>query len=143
MLARATRDRTGEIALAVFTGKTDLPFLRLLRPGFRHCFALLPDGAGWIVYEPLSDRTEISRLGPIDRETLVRRFTNEGCTAVSWRIGPPRLRVAFPEPFTCVAAVKRALRVHAPAALTPFALYRNLTVGGDDRNKIRLFENIH
>ena len=33
----------GGRALAVFSGKADLGWLRLLRPGFRHCFVALEE----------------------------------------------------------------------------------------------------
>lgn len=121
-------ERTGQRALAVFTNATDIWALGFLKPGFRHCFAALPDGDGWILYEPLSDRTEISTVRDIDAERLAEAYRRRGCTVVVWRIGPPRARVIFPEPFTCVAAVKRALRIHAPFAVTPYGLYRHLTV---------------
>lgn len=119
-------ERTGQRALAIFTDATDIPALRLLRPGFRHCFAALPDGDGWILYEPLSDRTEISTVRNIDADRLADVYRRHGCAVVAWRIGPSRARALFPGPFTCVAAVKRVLRIHAPFAVTPYRLYRHL-----------------
>lgn len=119
-------ERAGQRALAVFTDATDLPVLRLLKPGFRHCFAALPEGDGWILYEPLSNRTEISTVRAIDADRLADAYRRRGCTVVAWRIGPPRARAIFPGPFTCVAAVKRVLRIHAPFAVTPYRLYRHL-----------------
>lgn len=119
-------ERAGQRALVVFTGATDIPLLRLLKPGFRHCFAALPDGDGWILYEPLSNRTEISTARDIDADRLADAYRRRGCAVVAWRIGPPRARAIFPGPFTCVAAVKRVLRIYAPFGVTPYRLYRHL-----------------
>lgn len=119
-------ERAGQRALVVFTGATDIPMLRWLKPGFRHCFAALPDGDGWILYEPLSNRTEISTVRDVDAIRLADAYRRRGCAVVAWRIGPPRARAIFPGPFTCVAAVKRVLRIHAPLAVTPYRLYRHL-----------------
>ena len=47
-------DGAGQTVWLAFGGVADQPWLRLLRPGFRHCFAALGDEAGWTVIEPLS-----------------------------------------------------------------------------------------
>ena len=46
-------------AWVVFSGKTDLRWLGLLKPGFRHCFVLLNDGLKWMSYDPLANYTEV------------------------------------------------------------------------------------
>lgn len=43
----------------VFTGKTDIAWLRFLKPGFRHCYALINDGQKWMSIDPLSSYTDI------------------------------------------------------------------------------------
>jgi len=47
-------------ACVVFSGRADLPSLRFLKPGFRHCFLVLQHDDCWVMYEPLSNRTEIT-----------------------------------------------------------------------------------
>ena len=47
-------------AWVVFCGDADLWWLRLLRPGFRHCFVALNDGTHWITMDPLSPHLEIA-----------------------------------------------------------------------------------
>ena len=46
-----------EKAWVVFSGKSDWPWLKFLRPGFRHCFVIVHDGARWLSLDPLSPRT--------------------------------------------------------------------------------------
>ena len=48
------------LAFVVFSGQTDLKWLKTLKPGFRHCFVLLETGGHWVVYNPLSNRTDIT-----------------------------------------------------------------------------------
>ncbi len=36
----------------IFTNESRIPWLRWLRPGFRHCFALLNDGHHWLPQAP-------------------------------------------------------------------------------------------
>ena len=47
-------------AWIVFCDNTELAWLRLLRPGFRHCFAVLHDGERWIAIDPLATRLEVT-----------------------------------------------------------------------------------
>jgi hypothetical protein len=44
-------------AYVAFGGQADLPWLKLLKPGFRHCFIVLEAADCWVLYEPLSHRT--------------------------------------------------------------------------------------
>ena len=46
-------------AWVAFCGEAELWWLRLLRPGFRHCFVVLNDGAHWITIDPLSPHMEV------------------------------------------------------------------------------------
>ncbi len=46
-------------AWVVFTGQTDRPWLRFLRPGFRHCFVLLNDGRQWMSFDPMLNHIEV------------------------------------------------------------------------------------
>ncbi|MXP63714.1 hypothetical protein E0493_10180 [Roseomonas sp. M0104] len=111
-----------------FGGRADRLWLRLLRPGFRHCFAVLGDSGGWTVVEPLSGRLLVSRpeLGPeFDLPGFYRRA---GLTV----LGPFAPGGAFCGvlpgvlPYSCVAVCRALLGEGAPRALTPRGLYRKL-----------------
>lgn len=115
-------------ALVVFGGGAALPWQRLLKPGFRHCFVCLNDGRRWIVVEPLSCFTEVAVLDvPADFD-LGRWFAGHGLTAVPAPVRRVRRPVGW-GPFTCVEAVKRVLGLRAPWVFTPWQLYRRLRAG--------------
>jgi len=113
-------------ALVVFMGDVSIRWAKLLRPGFRHCFAIVGRNEQWVIFDPMSNYTNLGIFsGPVIDEvaewyrqfgltvikTVVRR---EGSPAAEWR------------PFTCVEAVKRVLGIRAPWVLTPWQLYRHI-----------------
>lgn len=129
-------------ALVAFGGQTDLAWLRLLKPGFRHCFALLErapaaGGAGWVLYNPLSTGTQIELWPQADGAALAAHLRRQGYAVVAVRARAPG-RTLYPwRPYTCVEAVKRALGIDAPWALTPWGLYRHLRESGErDGNEV-------
>jgi len=74
--ARATN------ALVVFTGQTDLKWLHLLKPGFRHCFAIIGDGFDWVLINPLSHQTDLVMFQGVSArefETAFFRGRLPGC----------------------------------------------------------------
>lgn len=115
-----------ERAYVVFCGETQLAWLRLLRPGFRHCFLALNDGAHWITLDPLSTYTDVAVQPVPARFDLAAWYRAAGRTVVPARIDRTRRRPAPWAPFTCVEVVKRALGIHDRWLLTPFQLYRHL-----------------
>ncbi len=119
--------------LAVFSGRTDIGWLRLLKPGFRHCFLVVRDGGVWIAYEPLAHRTEITVLPVPPDFDLAAWYRAQGLRVVETTPAAAPLRPAPWRPFTCVEAVKRALGIHARRVFTPWQLYRLLA--GDDRRR--------
>ncbi len=115
-------------AWIVFGGRADLPWQRLLRPGFRHCFAALEDAGGWLVLDPLSRRLVAARLDLPAGFDLPGFYRRAGLTPLGpFRPAPPAGGL-LPglEPFTCVAVCRAVLGAVAPAALTPHGLYRAL-----------------
>ena len=116
-----------ECAYVVFSPRAGLWWLRLLRPGFRHCFVLLHDGVGLVAIEPLVSRISVSALEvPFGAEAFVRSLEVQGMTVVPARIAgesPDKWRFGI---FTCVEVVKRVLGLRAPLAFTPWRLYRYL-----------------
>lgn len=116
-------------AWIVFGGAADMPWQRLLRPGFRHCFAALADRAGWTVLEPLSGRLVVARLDLPPGFDLPRFYRRAGLAV----LGPfpptaPRPRhLPALLPMSCVGLCRAVLGPGAPRALTPFGLFRALS----------------
>ena len=54
--------------------------LRLLRPGFRHCFALIRDPGGWTLLDPLSGRLVVTRLPAAPTADIPRRYRAAGAS---------------------------------------------------------------
>lgn len=116
-------DGTGD-AIVVFSGRAALWWLRVLKAGFRHCFVLIRSRGTWIVYNPLSHRTEIVALRGLGGAELARFFAGHGYTVLWTRTRPAPARPAPWRPFTCVEAVKRGLGIQAGHVWTPWQLYR-------------------
>jgi len=113
-------------ALVVFAGRAELAWLRLLKRGFRHCFAALHDGRSWILYDPLSHATDVRALPGVSGDELATWFRQRGHTVVAVPPRPVRRQPAPWAPFTCVEALKRVLGVRARRVWTPWRLYRHL-----------------
>jgi hypothetical protein len=113
-------------ALVVFTGDTALGCLRILRPGFRHCFVAVCRKDHWIICDPLCHRTDLLVISKDTAADLAGWYRHHGLSVVatSVRAAPPR--IAPLRPFTCVEAVKRILGIHARSVNTPWQLYRYL-----------------
>ncbi|MCP5367662.1 MAG: hypothetical protein H6907_11440 [Hyphomicrobiales bacterium] len=113
-------------ALVFFVDQTDLWWLRFLRPGFRHCFAIVGGGMEWILLNPLSNRMELAMFRGVRAEDFRRVFHRARCRSLECPLFDPPPRPAPWRPFTCVEAVKRVLGLRAPGVLTPWQLYRYL-----------------
>ena len=122
-----TTHDTGARVVVVFDGRAGLPWLKVLRPGFRHCFALIESDAGWIVYNPLSNRTEIGLVGPRKVEDLRRHFDRHKMACVVVRLPAAYSSSARPLAiFTCVEAIKRLLGIRRASVITPWNLFKFL-----------------
>lgn len=117
-------------ALVVFSGQTDQAWLKLLRRGFRHCFLVLGSSGGWLYLNPLAHRTDIMVLSVAPDFDLAQWYRTQGLTVVETRLSHPPRRAAPWRPFTCVEMVKRSLGIQAGNILTPWQLYRYLTING-------------
>ncbi|MDO9708697.1 hypothetical protein [Paracraurococcus lichenis] len=126
--------QAGQRAFIVFGGEADQPWLRLLRPGFRHCFAAIADARGWTVLDPLSGRLVVVRLEVPPQFDLPGFYRRAGFSVTGPFVpGAPRWRPLPPlSPFTCVALCRAVLGAGAPFALTPWGLFRALA---DNRKK--------
>ena len=117
----------GREALVVFEDRDDARLLRLLRPGFRHCFCLTGADRRWTLCDPLKSRLALAAVDGVDALELaghldaIGRRILHGPVAADAGAGWPDAR-----PITCVEIVKRLLGVRAPAVVTPHQLYRHL-----------------
>jgi hypothetical protein len=125
------------LAWIAFSGQADHAWLRLLRPGFRHCFAALRDEAGWTVLDPLTGRLLVARLdvpASFDVPGFYRRAGLEvlGPFAPD---GPAPAAMPRLVPMTCVSICLAVLGPGAPWAWTPQGLYRALQNRAASRKK--------
>lgn len=114
-------------AWVVFTGETDLPWLRILRPGFRHCFVLMNDGRHWISLDPLANHTEVTVHHVPPEFDLPGWLSDRGQKVIAAPVSRVKMRAAPVGFFTCVEAVKRVLGLHDGFVFTPWQLYQRLT----------------
>ncbi len=113
-------------AWVIFSDNTDLAWLRLLRPGFRHCFVVLHDGERWIAVDPLAPLLEVTVPPVAAGFDLPGWFAAQGHTVIA---APVRRGLARPAPwgmFTCVETCKRVLGLHDRFVVTPWQLFRRL-----------------
>lgn len=116
-------------ALAVFSGKADLSWLRLLRPGFRHCFVALEEAGRWITVDPLAGYTDVA-VQPVPAAFDLAGFYRErGFTVVETR-RRRRIRPAPLLPATCVEVAKRVLGIASWRVVTPGQLHDFLLRNG-------------
>ena len=121
-----TQNINPQKAWVIFSGKADLPWLKCLKPGFRHCFVILNDGRNWVTIDPLLNYMDVMVHTVPAEFDLPRWLQARGHKVVE----APLYRLKKPAPwmaFTCVEAVKRVLGIHARMVLTPWQLYRHLT----------------
>lgn len=111
----------------VFSGETDLPWLKMLKPGFRHCFVLINDGQRWMSVDPLSSHTEVLVYHHVMASfDLPSWLESRGYTTLQAGSPLDHKRAAPLMMFSCVEAVKRLLGIHKRFILTPWQLYQFL-----------------
>jgi len=109
----------------VFKDETDLPWLKILKPGFRHCYAVMNDTKHWIVIDPLSNYTDISvHELPVDFN-LPLWIKNQGHTVMRAYAHHPQKQAPIAA-YSCVEAIKRLLGIHSMFMITPWQLYKFL-----------------
>jgi hypothetical protein len=141
-----TRGAATEEVWIAFAGRAEMAWLRLFRPGFRHCFAALADADGWTLVDPLSGRLVVQRLA-VDRSFDLPRFWRRAGFRVlgPFAPSPPRpTRLPPLLPATCVTACLALLGRRAGLMLSPYALYRTLKAEmerNDNMGKYSLTQN--
>ncbi|MGF1475206.1 MAG: hypothetical protein ACFB6S_06535 [Geminicoccaceae bacterium] len=123
----AVSNRMNRRAIVVFSGQTELRFLRWLRPGFRHCFVLVQDSEGWICCDWIKGRLVVDFLGHHDLAFLVTHYVRQGCrvvpTVASAHNAAP---AAWPRALSCVEVTKQVIGISSCFPITPLGLYRHL-----------------
>ena len=123
-------------ALVVFTDQHEVWWLRGLRPGFRHCFAVVRDPAGeWVACDWLKGRLVFRVYGPRAPEELVDRLVRRGFRVAEVATAAARHRPTL-RAMTCVEVVKQAVGVTGWRPLTPYGLWRHLGRGGARRHGV-------
>jgi hypothetical protein len=113
--------------LVVFADHAQCPWLRPLRRGFRHCFAVLRQEPLWLACEPLKDRIELAALDLPSDFDLAGFYVARGYRVLLGQRPMPGQRRRFAlVPLTCVSVVKRLLGIRAPWVWTPWQLYTHL-----------------
>lgn len=125
--ADAAGDTAPPVAVVGFTGRTELWWLHLLKPGFRHCLVALHDGRGWLIVDPLAHVTRVGSVPAGVGFDPVAWLLAQGYLPVPARPAAPTPLAAPWAPYTCVEAVKRVLGIRARFVLTPWQLFRHLT----------------
>jgi hypothetical protein len=119
-----------------FSGKADVAFLKMLRPGFRHCFALIKGDDRWLMVDPMLHKMAIEATQTPVGFDLPAWLRARGYRVVRAPRLEPLRRMACPSPFTCVEAMKRLIGLHNWRIFTPWQLYRYLiTFTGDHHGK--------
>lgn len=128
----------------LFTGKTELRWLGWLKPGFRHCLAIIDDGQGWLLIDPLAGYLTVERLRVPAGWDLPGWYQSVGYTVLPAVPARPA-RQAPPGPMTCVEAIKRLIGLHKPLIITPYQLYRHLKAAAAavNRSHLTTFEVPH
>lgn len=116
----------GRRALVAFSGRTSLPWLRILKKGFRHCFVALDFGDRWVVIDALSHRTAVTMYEGLTADQMVAAFCADGLAVAETRTERPPTRPVPWRPHSCVQTVVCILGLRAPAVFTPWQLYRHL-----------------
>lgn len=114
----------------VFEHDSSLWWLRFLKPGFRHCYLLLPfsnQPRQWLEINPMSDQIFVflhSNTLNLDYIYHLQLCHNLQILPVKFVSAPPKC--APLAPFTCVEFVKRILGIHKWNIITPYQLYKYL-----------------
>lgn len=123
---KTTEKSTTSAFWVVFSGQTDLPWLHMLRRGYRHCFVLMQQRGQWLIFDPLASHTDITLTDMPGGFDLPRWYVRQGMAVWRVNVPPPAPKSQHWRLFSCVEAVKRLLGLRAPWVFTPWQLMRYL-----------------
>jgi hypothetical protein len=143
-LGASNGDRaTGTDVVLVFEDRSERGLIRILRPGFRHCFCLIRSSTGWLLCDPLKRSLRLEAIGEYDPLTLAEALARNNRTVLLGTLLPkagdpsPRFR-----PITCVEIVKRVLGLSLPGVLTPHQLFQALVREDASLDSCRTWQRI-
>jgi len=107
---------------------------RVLKRGFRHCFAFTyyPKMKVWMVFEHTSGRTDIRLFTTSQLARHVAVWTETGCKFVKFR-SRYNAKLSVRCVMSCVSVIKHLLGLKDCRSLTPYQLFKWLkSNGGQD-----------
>lgn len=114
-------------AWVVFAENSDLPYLKVLKRGFRHCYIIVKDGDHWVSLDPLANHIELQVHAHVPKDMDLPAWLQSRNTRILPAAINRRHKKAAPLGlFTCVETVKRFLGIHDRFIFTPYQLYRYL-----------------
>ncbi len=116
----------GDCALVVFSGQTDVWWLKFLRREFRHCFVFVRMGERWVAIDPMLHHWDVSLPDIETSFDLKAWLEDQGYRVIETKILIPERRYFPPLFLSCVEVVKRIIGLQKPYILTPYQLYRYL-----------------
>jgi hypothetical protein len=119
-----SQHNTCQDAWVVFCTDSDVPWLRILKRGFRHCMVVFHDGKHWLCIDPLSHMMDM-RVIDGERYDMPKIMAAQGHTVLKTQCRAPQ-KIAPPDILSCVSIVKRILGIHSFFILTPWQLYKHL-----------------
>ncbi|WP_296992907.1 hypothetical protein [Thalassospira sp. UBA1131] len=124
--------------LVVFADAPEKRLLRVLKPGFRHCFVLVSGvrAGEWICLDPQSHRVRCESwcYSPIFDPAAYYRGLGYHCIWARYPASITR-KVRF-GPMSCVELIKRLLGISAFWIITPWQLYRHLLQASENPDQI-------
>jgi hypothetical protein len=113
--------------LVLFENRTECSWLRVLTPGFRHCFCVIGAASHWTIVDPLKSKIEVLSFSGLSERYLASHYHRTGRMVIVGETVPCEPRKGLlPRPLTCVEIVKRLLNLRAPGVFTPWQLHRTL-----------------
>jgi hypothetical protein len=123
---------TTSSAWVVFSDQSPKWWLRLLKPGFRHCFIVRPNGPTWQILDPYTQPPKMVTLPFPASFNLPHWLEGQGFTVLATTTSiasppPSYLACSLSRLMGCrIGMVKRSLGLPLWRALTPWQLYRLL-----------------
>lgn len=131
-------------AWIVFSAQADLPWLKILKSGFRHCSLLINDGQSWMSIDPMLHHTDICMHHHVESDfDLAAWYRSRGHVVIKAPVLRDKIKPAPIMPISCVEVIKRILGYHSMLIFTPWQLYKYvLKLDGQSKNKNANFQDI-